>query len=352
CNLALEEAHRFVLKGVDENKVADAWQILSKDRFLPVVAGCLAWRDKLRLCDWGYVRFVEHMTAAFFGKEQQNEAQLLQMFLLTQSGYKVRIARTGERLVVLLPSKDEIYEYSYLNLKGEKYYVVDPSLRQCSFHVFEREFPGEQCFSLQIPFHPLLDVNPSNPRRLTSRRYPALSVEVTVNRNLIAFYDDFPQSNAWDVYVQASLDDKVKDMLYPALRQAIAGKSKPEAANILINFVQTAFEYQTDQKQFGGERAFFPDETLYYPYSDCEDRAILYAVLVQELLDLEVVLLHYPKHLATAVHFDEEVPGDYFMLDGRKYLVCDPTYINADIGEAMPQYKRTQAQVIRLGREK
>lgn len=352
CNLALEEAHRFVLKGVDENKVADAWQILSKDRFLPVVAGCLAWRDKLRLCDWGYVRFVEHMTAAFFGKEQQNEAQLLQMFLLTQSGYKVRIARTGERLVVLLPSKDEIYEYSYLNLKGEKYYVVDPSLRQCSFHVFEREFPGEQFFSLQIPFHPLLDVDPSEPRRLTSRRYPALSVEVTVNRNLIAFYDDFPQSNAWDMYVQASLDDKVKDMLYPALRQAIAGKSKPEAANILINFVQTAFEYQTDQKQFGGERAFFPDETLYYPYSDCEDRAILYAVLARELLNLEVVLLHYPKHLATAVCFDEEVPGDYFMLDGRKYLVCDPTYINADIGEAMPQYKQTQAQVIRLGREK
>ena len=36
------------------------------------------------------------------------------------------------------------------------------------------------------------------------------------------------------------------------------------------------------------------------------------------------------------------------MLDGRKYLVCDPTYINAGIGEAMPQYKQIKAEVMRV----
>ena len=117
----------------------------------------------------------------------------------------------------------------------------------------------------------------------------------------------------------------------------------------MIHFVQTAFEYQTDQEQFGVERPLFPDETLYYPYSDCEDRAILYSVLVRELLGLDAVLLHYPNHLATAVRFDEEVSGDYFTLDGKHYVVCDPTYINADIGEAMPQYKQARAKILRLG---
>lgn len=202
-------------------------------------------------------------------------------------------------------------------------------------------------FSLQIPHHPLLDFAPSDPRRLTSRRYPDLSVEVTVNRNLIAFYDDYPQSNAWDAYVRASLDEEVKEELYPALQKAIAGKSQAEAANVLIDFVQTAFEYQTDQEQFGSERALFPDETLYYPYSDCEDRAILYSVLVRELLGTDVVLLHYPGHLATAVCFGEEVPGDYFTIEGHRYVVCDPTYINAGIGESMPQYRSTKAEIIR-----
>ncbi len=349
CRVPLAEEHRFTLKGTDENNVADAWTFLSSDSYFPVFVACVKLRADLQLCDWGYVRLVERMSEAFFPAERRNEARLLQMYLLTQSGYKVRIARTGEQLALLLPSKDEIYEYSYLNLNGEKYYVIDPSLRQRSFHVFEREFPEEQLFSLQIPSHPLLTTAPSEPRRLTSQRYPDLSVEVTVNRNLIAFYDDYPQSNAWDVYVRASLDEEVKEELYPALQKAIAGKSQAEAANVLINFVQTAFEYQTDQEQFGeSQRALFADETLYYPYSDCEDRAILYSVLVRELLGLDVVLLFYPGHLATAVCFGEDVLGDYFAIEGRRYVVCDPTYINAGIGESMPQYKTAKAKVIRL----
>ena len=348
CGVSLAEEHRFTLKGTDENSVADVWKQLASDKYLPVFAECMAWRTKLGLCDWGYVRFVERLTEAFFPAEQQNEARLLQMYILTQSGYKVRIARTREQLALLLPSKEEIYKYSYLNLNDEKYYVIDTSLCKRSFHVFEREFPEEQFFSLQIPTHPLLDFLPSEPQRLTSQRYPDLSVEISVNRNLIDFYDDYPQSNAWNVYVQASLDENVKEELYPALRKAITGKNKPEAARILIDFVQTAFEYQTDNEQFGGERALFADETFYYPYSDCEDRAILYSVLVRELLGLEVVLLHYPGHLATAVCFGEEVPGDYFTLEGRRYVVCDPTYIHADIGKSMPQYKTTKADIIRV----
>lgn len=136
--------------------------------------------------------------------------------------------------------------------------------------------------------------------------------------------------------------------MYPALKAAVAGKDKSVAAGMLLNFVQTAFAYRTDDEQFGYERPLFPDETLYYPYSDCEDRAILYTVLVRELLGLDVVLLHYPNHLATAVALGNDVPGDYLTLDGRKYLVCDPTYINAGIGEAMSQYKQTKAEVIRV----
>ena len=353
CGVSLAEEHRFTLKGTDENSVADAWAFLSSDSYFPVFVECVKLRADLQLCDWGYVRLIEQLTEAFFPAEQLNEARLLQMYILTQSGYKVRIARTGEHLTLLLPYKEreyDMYNYSYLNLKGEKYYIVDPTLhQQHSFHVFEREFPGEEPFSLQILEQPLLSIDPSEPRRLASKRYPEVSVEVTVNRNLIDFYKDYPQSSAWDTYVRASLDEDVKEVLYPVLQKAIAGKSKPEAANVLINFVQTAFEYKTDQEQFGKSQwAFFADETFYYPYSDCEDRAILYSVLVRELLGLDVVLLHYPELLATAVCFGEEVPGDYFALEGRRYVVCDPTYINADIGESMPQYKTAKAEIIRV----
>ena len=104
----------------------------------------------------------------------------------------------------------------------------------------------------------------------------------------------------------------------------------------------------TDEEQFGGERPLFPDESLYYPYCDCEDRAILFSVLVRELVGLETVLLYYPGHLASAVRFETGVPGDYLLIDGRKYTVCDPTYINAGVGMTMPDYRDVTATVVRL----
>lgn len=348
CKMPLENRHRFNLSGVDENKVADGWKILSSDIYLPVIAKCLDYRDKLHLCDWGYMRFVEKMTTTFFSSTQLNEARLMQMYILTQSGYKVRIAQANNRLLILLPSKEEIYKYPYLNIGGNKYYVVDLSLKNASFKVFDREFPKEQYFSLRIAEPPVLPVSTIS-RQFQSKHNKELSAEVDINKNLMDFYDDYPLSAHWDLYSNASLSKPVKKQLYPILRCSIADKDKPTAANILLHFVQTAFEYKTDEEQFGTERPLFADETLYYPYSDCEDRAILYSILVRELLGLDVVLLHYPGHLVTAVCFDaENVYGDYLQIDGKRYIVCDPTYINANIGQAMPQYKQTAGHVIRI----
>ena len=348
CGLPLDDSHRFTLAAIDENRVADGWRRLSSDDYLPVVAACLDCRTRLRLCDWGYVRFVERMTEAFLGAARQNEARLMQMYILTQSGYKVRIARADGRLVLLLPSQETIYCYPYLTIGSLRYYIVDSSVGgQTSLNVYTREFPNEQLFSLRMDTQPQLPVAPAAPRTLRSKHDASMTAEVSVNANLMAFYDDYPQSGHWDIYAGASLSERAKSQLYPVLRRAIAGRDKPTAANMLLHFVQTAFDYATDEQQFGAERALFADETLYYPCSDCEDRAILYSVLVRELLGLDVVLLHYPGHLASAVCFDTEVAGDHLQVDGRRYVVCDPTYINANIGEAMPQFKRTAARVVR-----
>ncbi len=347
CAVSLTTAHRFRLLSVDENSIADAWLQLSSDKYNSVIADCLEWRDKLHLPDWGYVRFVEKMTETFFTSNSRNEARLMQIYILTQSGYKVRIARSGNKLVLLLPSKENIYQYPYLVINNSKYYIIDKSARNTSYCVFDREFPQEQYFSLQMPEKPQLSVEKSTPRTLTSKRYLSTSATVVTNRNLVDFYNDYPQTDTWAVYVKSSLSEDVQKQLYPALKKAIDGKSKPDAANILLNFVQTAFAYKPDDVQFGYERPLFADETLYYPYCDCEDRAILYSILVRELLGLDAILLCYPNHLATAICFDTEVYGDYVTIDGKRYIVCDPTYINATIGETMPQFKQAPANIIK-----
>ena len=40
--------------------------------------------------------------------------------------------------------------------------------------------------------------------------------------------------------------------------------------------------------------------------------------------------------------------GDYINLNGKKYTICDPTYIGAPIGATMPDMDNKTAKVIKL----
>ena len=346
CELRLDNNLRFSLRDASEQAVSQMWKTLSDSKYDALISDCLSLRKQLNLSDWGYMLLLKTLSEELLNKES-NEAVLLQMFILTQSGYKVRIARIGNRLALLVPFRETLYEYSYTNIGGINYFVMNKNLQGQAFYIYNHEFPKEQYFSWQTG-QPKLAEKLTAPKTFTSVRYPEMNVTVQTNQNLIDFYNSYPLSFNWNLYTLAGLSETVKQTLYPVLKHSIAGKSKAEAAEMLLNFHQIVFRYQTDDKQFGYERPFFPDENFFYPYNDCEDRAILYALLVKELLGLEVVLLHYPRHLATAVHFPENIDGDYLIIDGKKFIVCDPTYIGPSIGMAMPDYKKVNAEIIRL----
>ncbi len=351
CKAHFFNSMRFSLPDVSEASVSEIWKKLSEEDFDPLLSDCFDLKEDLRLGDWGYIDILRVMSEHFLGTGS-NEAVLLQMYVLAQSGYKVRVARTGDKLILLVPFRTDLYSYPYFILgDGKKYYILDKDARNQSrpYHVFEESFPRERTASLKMPGTPKLGQERGTDRIFQSRRYQDAMAKVITNKNLIDFYNDYPQSSNWGDYSRASLSEGIKNTLYPALRAQIHGKTKLEAANILLNFVQTAFEYMTDQEQFGYERPLFGDEIFYYPYSDCEDRSILFSILVRELLGLDVVMLHYPQHLATAVNFgDEDVYGSYFDLDGKKYVVSDPTYIGASVGECMPQFRNSGAEIIKL----
>ena len=178
-----------------------------------------------------------------------------------------------------------------------------------------------------------------------------------VNENLIKFYDNYPNSQIgddpltrWAIYANSPIDQDLSDSIYPQIIDAIQNKTELQAANIILNFIQTAFEYEYDDKVWGGDRAFFAEESAYYPYCDCEDRSILFSRIVRDLLGLDVVLIYYPGHLATAVEFHTPVNGDYINLNDRKFTICDPTYIGAPVGITMPDMNNNEAMVILLKR--
>ena len=163
------------------------------------------------------------------------------------------------------------------------------------------------------------------------------------------FYATLP-CVSFAVYGQAALDPVFLKSVERQLAPALQGMTQEAAINYLLHFVQYAFQYKTDEEHFGYEKWFFAEETIASSYSDCEDRSILFTQLVRHLLKMPIVLVYYPgRHLATAVRFSNtDTTGDYITVDGTKYLLCDPTYIGADLGMGMPQLMGIPIEIIKL----
>lgn len=342
----------FQLPSVRAKDISKGWKQLSAHDYDNLIVDCLSIRDKYALCDWAYLQMIKSFAVSFLGNG--DSATLLTAYLYAQSGYKVRLGTSSGHLYLLYGTKYLIYGKSYYQFDGSYFFVLDSDLNKMD--IADCPYPGEKDMSIAISKEQMLGDNCSDSRHFESDRY-AIASDCTVNRSLLKFYDGYPTAeingnslSRWAIYAEAPVSRGVREELYPALRETVRGKNALEAADMLLDFVQNSLVYGYDDEIWGGDRAFFAEETLYYPYCDCEDRSILYSHLVRDLLGLDVLLVYYPGHLATAVHFNESVDGDYLVVGQKKYTVCDPTYIGAPVGETMPGMDNSQARVILLRR--
>ena len=333
------------LNGLNENAIADAYEALCNSDYKPLLADCAQIRKDLRLNDWGVFTLVRQVADTYCGTA--NESIVMQQFLLNEMGYKARMARkaTEDKMMLFVATDCSIYAHPYITLNGQNYYNLSGNNEQCQFYMCQKDSPkAKNSVGMQLKEAPLF------PGTVVSSTHQAKGsaarVTVGVPKALMDFYKDYPQCD-YSVYFNAPVNAAMENRILSSLAPLVQGRNEADAANILINFVQTAFQYQTDGQQFGYEKPFFVEELFYYPYSDCEDRAMLFSYLVRKLLGLDVVLLDYPEHIATAVRFNGNVSGDYLMVNGRKYIVCDPTYIGASIGMTMPRYKTVSAKVLK-----
>ena len=352
CQIHINTKDRLCMKDAGNQQVADGWTRLSQRNVMDnTLRECLALRDTLALCDWAYLNLLDTFAKTVYGAS--NEATMLAAFLYCQSGYQMRIGRYGGKLSLLFASEHRIYGVPFFTIGNSCYYPFNLSDRQ--LEICDAPYPQERPLSLSMPYAQRFKYEATPLRLLVSRKYPDVKVEVQVNKNLLNFYDTYPVSEVennfmtkWAVYANAPLDAKLKGGFYSALSKAIDGLDELEAANKLLDWVQTAFVYEYDEKVWGGDRAFFAEETLYYPYCDCEDRAILFTRLIRDLLGLKTALVYYPGHLACAVCFHENVKGDYLTFGNERFIIADPTYIGASVGKSMPGTDEKQVSALLL----
>lgn len=332
--------------------IMNFWGKLADGRMDCILQECLSTRLNRSLNDWAYLNMLCLIGERLFPQNEPAQT-LATAYLYTNSGYKMRIGRTNGRLGLLFASEHDIYNWPYFIMDGEKYYPLNNSNDR--MEICAASFHGEEPLSLLYAAEPKLDKKESPLRELRSTM--GVKARSKVNENLMDFYSSYPVSalhddplSRWVMTCNSPMCAVARQTLYPTLKEAVKGKGTYEQVNILLNFVQTAFVYEYDDKVWGGDRAFYPDEVLYYPYCDCEDRTSLFTRLVRDLIGLECAIVYYPGHLAAAVKFPqyEHVGGDKLKLDGGEFTICDPTYINASVGMSMPGLDITQIRAMIL----
>jgi len=146
----------------------------------------------------------------------------------------------------------------------------------------------------------------------------------------------YPQAD-YETYFNAPVDSRTYESIADEIKKYVDGMKTGDAMNFVLHFVQKSFIYERDNQQFGREKVMFATETLYFDKSDCEDRAVLYSYLIEELFGIPVVGVKYSNHMATAIY--APMSGDIVKVGKRELVVADPTYINANIGQSMAKYK-------------
>ena len=359
--LHVSEKLKAKSNGVEEKNVADYFSNIAKNREetkalwdeLTVVV------NDFGLNEWGYFCLLRDLSEKMF--TNINDRVLFCFYMLRNEGnFKTRVARGKDSgkltLLIALDNSKEVYSYTFFRFddsangtKKVKYYTVYGG-GKANEAVYSYDFCKQDTEKNEMKLDFMKNLNMGS-CDVTRTVHLAKNRDVTLpyNKAHIAYLNDVPMT-VFPIYFVNPIAIEAQQVLQSNFKEMRDQYTPVQFIQMLLHFVQTGFEYKTDDEQFGYEKYFYPEEVLGYPYCDCEDRSALFAWLVQKYTNAKVIGLQWEGHVATAVWFgdDVNVKGDGFMYGGKKYYVCDPTYINASIGMTMPQYKGKTPKIIKL----
>ena len=344
------------LKGTSENDVGELWDSFMSAGFDSCAAELQLAQSRQRLSDYALLLAVKDLTEQIWPGDE-NLCTAAAVFLLNQLEFDALMARTSNGELLLMVVIDGIiWDHSYIELNNKKYTIFqlhemrDATIpKDVTIHTYPFTLPtaGLKC-RMALTDSPRLPYKPASQQ--FEYTYAGMTYTYRANQNLMDFYDRYPPCDDLALYANTPVDSSFDAFATQLFSDMVAGKTPRQAVATILSFMHK-LSYATDDDQFGFEKWFFCEENFFYPKNDCEDRSILFSWLVRRFTGLDVVLLEYPGHAATAVCFGEDEPEgqySYYTVKGKRYVVCDPTYIGASIGEPQPKYAKMQAEVIPL----
>ncbi len=298
-------------------------------------------KEEYCLNDWAFLELLSH--TAKLNYKSHNEQMLFIWYVLIDADYLVKIGYVNTDLCLLLSFSSPIFYTPYLIIDQQKYYVFYHSNQDlASINTYAIKHPNQKkVLSL------LSDGLPKFPDKPFQKefKYNDKVLQLTYNESITDFYKTFPATEL-AVYLKSPLSDVAKKRFSEYLSPVIKDMSDKEKIDFLLYFIQYSFPYKNDEEQFATEKYMFAEETISYPYTDCEDRVVLLDKLVKEFTALNTIVLLYPDHVVLGVVFDTINNGAYIQYQRKNYYIADPTFLGAKFGEIMEDYQSVSPQVL------
>ena len=339
----------------DERGFSDVWRSWSKHSEKTVTA-LKTYGEAHRMNGWGYYQLVKQVSEMAYTEGQPDERIALQAYLLSQLNFKAQVATNARHLVLLLPFKEAVYGVSYLKIEGQKYYIYsyghNPS---AGFATYENKFKfADQRLSLAMDG----GMHVGTKIRQEIQRWSAIlgeQLHLDLPIGNVALMLNYPIVDG-EVFYRQAVDRDIEQVVISTLRRKIKGMSERETVDFLLHLVQNGFKYATDDEMFGRQKQLMIEESFFYGQNNCKDRVGVFSWLIRRLTPLKIISVQYDgtpqskgiNHIATAIAFNDEVMGDAVIYKGKRYVVCDPTYINAGVGRQMPCYEGVRPNIAPL----
>ena len=335
-----------------EQVYADNWIKMSSGIDPEFIKDLQKIKSELKLNDWGYAILIQDVVKSIYTDQRST---MLSWFLLNKSGLKTRIGHSNNKEVfIMIAPSVTIYSMPYyiLGEKKDKFFPVsdfkDPyKTKVKKIKTYGAEYPGKQStYNLSFTSAPTFgNSKPFNRKVEFPFQDKNYKFSVGLNQNILDYMKTVPLSE-FDVYYSSTISQAAFETAISKLYEFSKEMDEVTKLNFLLRFTQKFTEYKTDEEQFGREYYMFPDQVMYFSYSDCDDRVSLFSYLVRRLTRNQIIYLRYPDHIATAVSLKKKTTGDTVKHKGKAFYVADPTYIGADLGMTMPMYKEVEPEII------
>lgn len=333
----------------DKTDFAEQWRNLARADFAgDFISAVRKLSDECKLNDYLTFDLLMSYAGRMFPDVDSSSRASFVHFMLNNMGYDARLGITDSGVTMLmLPLKQKIFARAFMEIDGQRYYVftddkhtpadIGGYINTCQL---PRGVDAGSHFDLTIPD----GLNLPYKAHTFEVNYGGMQLKGEVNANLMPLLYRYPQMPMGD-YASSTLMPSLREDLVRQVKSQLSGMTQLDAVNTLLGFIQSGFEYATDEEQHGFEKPYFLEETLYYPKCDCEDRAVMYGYLLSKALGVENHLIFYPGHESVAVTLDSDIEGDNYVYKGKRYMISDPTFIGAATGVCMPQYKTTTPKI-------